>query len=278
MQIHKMIKDMIIQHKTKIELIQWAITSSIGSLFYAEFLTKIRQKQTPTRKILVPPVKSIRDMIEGEFSDFISDKLIDEINKMLNLPRYKDFRDAPELILFNEDNIEVMKTIFDLYMLENIKSRIPETIEKKFRIGDSKQQLIYESNEIDMFDRKPPTDTKTLEYLAEESILQMLTLMPTMKKEVELPESNKDFLISQSEVLTIGHDNGICPIHLNKNIISKCDAIVDKLLFITNTKLDKASRGNKSMMKDDELVIYKASSGMFNQIAITRFIGIQNIE
>lgn len=278
MEIHKMVKDALRDHKEKIELLQWAIISGIATLIYPEYLIRIKQKQTPVRRILLPPIKSVREIVhpEGEFMTYLSEHLIESIKSRLNTTQFREYASAPEFALFcsNHDEIEILKTIFDLYMIPNISTRLPETIDRKFQIGDPEQQLMVESNDIDLFDRKCPIDDLSFDFLVEEIVLQLLTLIPTMKKEVELPESNIGIYLTESEVVTIGNEHGICPIHINKHIIENSGVRFNVLRFITNTNIEKMDWQENSMVKNDECVEYKMETGLFNQVAITRFKGI----
>lgn len=278
MEIHKMVKDTLRDHKKKIELLQWAITSGIATLIYPEYLMRIKQKQTPIRRIFVPSIKSVREILslDGEFMTCLSEHLIDDINDMLNSDEYKDFAVAPEFELFScHDRVEILKTIFDLYMVPNISTRLPETIAKKFRIGDPKQQLMVEANDIDLFNRKCPISTGQFGFMVEEIVLQLLTLIPTMRKEVELPESNAGIYLTSDEVVTIGNDNGICPIHINRHIMSRDKDTYDSLMFITNTHIQYMDWSENALEKNGEIVTFRMDTGIFNQVAITRFKGIE---
>jgi len=275
MEIHKMVKDMLRDHKEKIELLQWGITSGIATLVYPEYLMRIRQKQTPVRRIFLPPIRAVQELLDpqGEFMGYLSEHMIDEIEGHLNSSRFKPYASAPEFCPFEQK--EILKTIFDLYMIPNVSRRLPETIAKKFRIGDPNQQLMIESRDIDLFDRKAPIDESTFDFLIEEIVLQLLCLLPTMKKEIELPESNLGIFLTEDEVVMIGHDNGICPIYISSHIIENNPHICEKLKFITSTTIEKIDWSEKALVKGEEPIVYKMNTGTFNQVAITRFKGIQ---
>ena len=167
MNIHEIISTAMKDHKNKIEITQWAIISSIASLVFSEYISNIKQKQVPTRKIFVPPIKYVRSLIkpDGYFIKLLEEKLIDGI---ANNELFKKYNNAPEFVLFNEDNIEVLKTIFDLYIVPNIVRHLPEVIEKKFGLDNDQQQLIIEDSTIDLFCGKPINENQlNYIYLAE---------------------------------------------------------------------------------------------------------------
>lgn len=273
MEFHKIIKDTIKEHSKKIELIQWAITSGIASLVYSEYIRNIRQKRVPTRIIFVPQIRRVQELLnpDGEFMNSLSESLIDN---MRNHELFKQYKDAPELVLFNDDNIDTLKTIFDLYIIPNIFRSIPETISKKFDLQNPQQQLIRESNEIDIFDRKPIQQYQ-FDYIVEESLLQLLVMMPTVKKEVIIPESNIKLHMSENEILSIGHQSAICNIYINKNIIEN-EEIIKLIKFVSNTNIKQIDIGDDMCIKGDDIVKYIITSDVFNQLSFTKLIGIDN--
>lgn len=273
MEFHKIIKDTIKEHSKKIELIQWAITAGIASLVYSEYIRNIRQKRVPTRIIFVPQIRRVQELLnpDGEFMNSLSESLIDN---MRNHELFKQYKDAPELVLFNDDNIDTMKTIFDLYIIPNIFRSIPETISKKFDLQNLQQQLIRESNEIDIFDRKPIQQYQ-FDYIVEESLLQLLVMMPTVKKEVIIPESNIKLHMSENEILSIGHQSAICNIYINKNIIEN-EEIIKLIKFVSNTNIKQIDIGDDMCIKGDDIVKYIITSDVFNQLSFTKLIGIDN--
>lgn len=272
MQIHQMIKDTMEQHKSKITITQWAFINAISSLIYSEYIKNIRQKQVPVNMILVPEIKYVEELLnsESEFIKLLSDKLIDVIieNKL-----FQKYAEAPELVLFKEENVEILKTIFDLYMVPNITRRIPEAIAKKFDLFNPDQQLIRQSREIDLFERKSVSDEQ-LAYIVEESILQLLLFLQTMKKSIEYPESNVDMMMTADSILTINHENALCPIHFNDRIINNA-SVIDLLSFVTNTTFTKCDYKVKSLFKNEEIECYNVKSNTFNKIAFTLLEGIE---
>lgn len=282
MNIHEIIKDAIKNHKQKIELTQWAIMSSISSLVYSEYLRGIVQKQVPVRIIMVPSIKYVHELLnpDNQFMQLLSEKLIDGISKNNTFMKYAD---APELIMFQEDNIEIMKTIFDLYIIPNISRRIPETISKKFGLDDEKQQTFQENREADLFDRKPLNDDQ-LNYIIEETVLHLLTLLPTIRKDIEIPENNMSIQVGEDEIISIDHENAICAILLNDNIISN-EAVIGLIKFVTSTNIEPMLvdiNGNKkeiaAVKKNGDIVEYIISTNVFNRVALIKLHEIDNVK
>lgn len=272
MQIHQIIKDAITQHAKKIELIQWAIVSSVSSLVYSEYIRNITQKQVPVRMILVPSMKTLNELLHpnGQFVQLLSEKLIDGIN---NNKLFQKYAHAPELILFNDENVEILKTIFDLYIAQHISQRIPETIGKKFYLLDGTQQLFRENREADLFNRKPISE-RQLYYIVEETVLQLLLLLPTMKKDIELPEQNLNIHLTAEDVITIDHENALGPIHFNEAIIENKD-VIDLLKFVTSTTIRRIDGGETAASKNGMIVNYSIDTNVFNQVVLTKLSGIE---
>lgn len=273
MQIHQIVKDTIKQHKEKIELIQWAIISGVSSLVYSEYIRRIKQKNSPVRAVLVPEIKRVQEFLNPDnegFIEMLSDRMIDMI---ANHELIKKYSDAPELVLFNEDNIEVMKTLFDLYITPNIVTRIPESILLKFGLNDPNQQLIRQDRNIQLFDGRF-IDNRQFDFVIDQTVLQLLVLLPTMKRSIEIPEDNSRIFMSKDEILTIGHENAICPIHFNKDIISN-KSIIELLSFVTNTNIGIMDNKEVKMQLKNGIAEYHIRTNVFNQVGVIKLEGIQ---
>lgn len=274
MQIHETIKTVLTEHKHKIEITQWAIISAVSSIVYSEYIKNIRQKQVPTRAILVPQIKAVSSFLnhDGEFMSALSDKLIDGV---ANHHLFKEYENAPELVLFNSKNIEILKTIFDVYIMPNIERRIPETISIKFGLEDPNQQLIREERTIDIFPMDFYTMDEIVKYVIDQTVLQLLILLPTMEKDVELPEVNTSVQLSDTDIFTINHEKAICPIHFNEDIYDN-DKIMRILSFVTDTQFEENDWSINPSVKgpNNEPVSLIAHSSTFNQLMITQLKGI----
>lgn len=274
MKIHQIIKDAITSHAKKIELTQWAIIASISSLIYSEYLIRMKQKQFPKKMIMIAPIRSVNRLLmeDGPMMTSLSTSMIDG---MVNHDLFKKYADAPELVMFKPENIEIMKTIFDLYILQNVMRRVPEAIARKFNLMDEKNQMFFEDTSIDLFDGKPFNDDQ-LNYIIEQVVLQLLILLPSMKKEIEYPEQNTSIHMCDDEILTIANDNALGAIHFNPTIFNM-GRIMNVLSFVTNTKVEANDWSVNSIIKNDASrpVSHIISTGLFNSVALTRLIGIE---
>jgi len=275
MQISHIMKEAMKTHQKKIELIQWAIISGVTTLIYSEYIRRIKQKATPVPLVLVPEIRSLTNLLDPNehFMNLLSMQLIDQ---MVSVKMFQQYFDAPELELFRAENIDIMKTIFDMYIIPNISRRLPETIEIKFGLNNPKQQAIRESHEIDMFGNKP-IDENHVEFMADQSVLQLLMLMPTMIKNVEIPEENEKIHMSEDEILSISHEKAICPIHFNVHIINN-KTVIDLLKFVTSTQIKECDpeSGIRGKKTDDSYIKYIINTGPFNSVSLTRLIGIES--
>lgn len=271
MSIHQIVKDNMKEHKEKIELFQWAAIMGVSSLLYSEYLRNMRQKHKPVHMVLVPPIKRVQEFLDpnGSFMSTMSD---DFINWMREDPLFKKFSHAPELVLFDEEHVEVLKTIFDLYVIPNMYRRIPETISMKFSLMNEEQQTFRESNELDLFDRQPLTSDQ-FSFIAHETVLQLMVLLPTMKKEIELPEENSKIHMTDDEILSIGNANAVCPIIVDP-VVMGLEGVLDVLGFVTDTTFTKLDNSEICAQKHDSIVTWLIKSSPFNQIALTRLMNI----
>lgn len=270
MKMNELIKDTIIKNKAKIEIFQWSIISSVASLVYSEFLKNMKQKEIPVRSVHVPSLKTVREFLkpDGELLEELSCHLIDKMNEDELFKKYKD--KCPELVLFNEDNCEVLKTIFDLYVIPNMSRRIPEVIDKKFGLSTHEQQLFIEDNTIDLFNRLPINDDQ-INYIVHQTVLQLLIALQSVEKKTTFPEDNNEIYISMGEVLTVNHENAVCPIHFDDQIINN-ESIMALLSFVTNTRIVDTGIHLQQMMSGNTDVLYKVQSNPFNRVFTTLFI------
>lgn len=266
MQIHKIMKEAVDQHKEKIELFQWAAISGASALIYSEYIRNIKQKVTPLKVTLVPEIRNVKDFLnqEGRFIWLLSTHLID---KMRENKLFRQFQNAPELILFTDEKIEILKTIFDLYIIPNIIRRIPETISMKFGLMNPKQQLIREDRDIVLFGRQPIYDDQ-FQFVVDQSVLQLLTLLPTIKKSIDIPEDHMKIHMTEKEILTVGNENAICPIYFDTSIIEN-KSIMELLKFVTSTNIKDFNNENVACLKNGSMVRYHVTTSPFNQVALT---------
>lgn len=275
MQIHEIVKNTLTQHKNKIQLIQWSMISGISSLLYPAYLMAMKSKLKPRKLVLVPKIEQVVDLLnpDNDFIKTLSDIYVDRIK---NHPLIQQFKDAPELMLFDDDHVEIMKTIYDLYITPNIVKRIPETIAKKFDLSNDKQQVFIEDKSIDYFGGRATLNDDEFKFIIDETVLQLLILMPTVKKHIEYPEQKKQMFMTDDEILIITNANGICPIMFSKDIYeNKC--IMDILSFVTNTNISDIEWQTKSLFKNNTVVVREASTDIFNEASLVTLEVIQDI-
>ena len=267
MNIHRMIKDVMKNHKQKITVLQWAIISSVSSLVYSEYIARMKNKQIPTPLILVPTIHSVQELLaeDGQFMELLSERLIDGIITNELFIKYKD---APEFEIFKEENIEIIKTIVDVYIIPNISTSISNTISKKFDLNNPNQQTFRENRDIDLFNRKPINDGQ-MKYIIDQTVLQLLMLIPSIYKDVSFIESNIRIDLAHEEIMTISNDNAITAIHFNKSIIEN-DDVIKLLLFVTSSSIEICEWQEKSLFKEGKGVVeYFIRTGIFNKVALT---------
>lgn len=262
MSISNQVKEMLKTNKAQIELLQLAMTSSIAGLIYSEYIKNFKQVLRPVHKIFIPELRQVQELVntENEFMTYLSDNIIERI---IENELFKEFSTIEDLNLFRFDNVEILKTIVDLYVMQNISRSIPNVIARKFGIGDENNQLFIESNEIDLFQRKPLNENH-FKYIVDQTVLHMLTIIPKVEKNVITVENNIGICIENDNktILTIGNDNAISLIHFNRQIFENPE-IMNILLFVTSTSISP-KYGNEQI---DE---YNVLTNPYNQVLITR--------
>lgn len=256
MTISNIIKKVLENDKSQIELLQISMISSIAGLLYSEYILNFKQVTHPIKKVFIPEIKQVEDIlnVESDFMKHISIYMIDEIYHN-NL--FQEFIHLDEFKLFRGNNIEVLKSIVDLYILPNVSNTIPRIIRNKFGLNNPSNQMLIESNEIDIFDRKSLSKSY-LKYIMDQTVLQLIMNIPTLnriKTNVEVKE-NFNMIANNKIVLTIDHENAIAPINFNKQVIDNQD-IMKLLSFVTMTSIESTN---------DTYII---SSNANNRITIT---------
>lgn len=263
MSISNQVKETLRTHKAQIELLQLAMTSSIAGLIYSEYIKNFKQVLRPVHKIFIPELKQVQDLVntENEFMTYLSDNIIE---KIIENELFKEFSTLEDLSLFKSDNVEILKTIVDLYIMHNISRSIPSVIARKFGIGDENNQLFIESNEIDLFQHKSPGENH-FKYIVDQTVLHMLTIIPKAEKNVITVENNIGICIENDNktILTIGNDNAISLIHFNKQIFDNVE-VMNTLLFVTSTSVSPV------INYDEQIGEYKVLTNPYNQVLITK--------
>ena len=270
MSIHQIMKDTMKKHKAKIELIQWATISSIASLVYSDYIRSFRQRTKPVHLIQVPSMMNLKEFLktDGPFMEKLSSDFIDQIMKTEYMTKYKD--QLPELVLFQDDLIEIMKTIMDLYILPNVSRAIPNVIEKKFQLNQPSNRTFIQSNDINLFQRPDIEPDEMMGYLAEEFMMQLLMNVVTMERHTEYPEHNEVILLTKDEILTIDNGNAICPIHFN-HVILDMENLMKLMCFVTNTIYEAIDQGESVPLKNGEMSWFQIQTSPFNATSITKF-------
>ena len=279
MGFNKKIKIAMEEHKSKIELLQWSIINGVASYVYPNYLMKLKHIVKQREIIFCPNMKSVSDFLnpDGEFIKHLSYDLIDEMHNNHYIQKYIDI---PELILFKPENIELLKTIFDLYIIPNIQKSIVSSIIRKFSLNKEDNQIFFEDRDLNIFEEGYEVSDKTYEYIVEESILQLIQLLPSLERKIMFPPSNMDIKITDNEILTISCESAMCPIQLNKEIINNED-VRSYIPFVTNTEIeDVDTSGDEYEVREGttDPITFKIRSGNLNQIVITSIIGVKKIE
>ena len=267
MSIHEQIKEIIREHGDEIGIIQVAVTSSIASMIYSEYLRNFKQVMKPTMKVMVPKVSIVQEMLVpgSGFACTLSDTLIDT---MVSNPLMIEYSTLPELALFRPDKVEILKTIFELSILPNIARVIPAMIVHKFNLDKPDNQLYCQSPDLDIFDRVFPNDKHT-QYTADQAVLQLLLIAPNVPKNVLPCESNIDIKLQADvfNVVSVANDNAISVVHFNSQILENYP--MRKLLsFVTNTEFKGCEAGG--ITTDHYLV----TSSAFNRVVHTTLLPI----
>lgn len=250
------------EHKSNIELFQMMTLQSFATLFHSYYISQFKQKYVPTHRIIVPSIRSFKDYInpKGEFMQNINKYFIDKIMIELNSDKYKKYLKCPELILFNEENIETFKTIFDIYIIPNIYKYLPNSFINMFSLNDDSQQMFIENEEF-IFDIEGYLKDDIFSYLVDETLLQLFAVLKSIKKEIILPENNNAILVGEKDIVTICNEKALSEILIDHDLYTKYPSIIKLLCFVSSTSICQINIPNKSE---------EYSTNPFNEVSITK--------
>lgn len=256
------IKLLLRDKKDDIQILQLAVTSGVASLIYSEYIRNFNQRLKPTRKIFVADIQSVIDIVkhDSEFMKAISDRLIEFLRSELST-LYED-KYIPELDTILNSNIEVLKTVLELYILPNVETTIPKVIKAKFSLGDESNQTFFEDGEIKLFNGKTPS-LAALDFVLKEISLHLRVLVKPMISSITLVENNEKFEFDYSNnnsCISIANDNAITSIYLSASMINN-EEIIKLISFVTSTTFEHYPDDKK----------YIISSTPFNTLAIIQF-------
>jgi hypothetical protein len=252
MKVYKHLKEVINTNKKKVELLQTSVISAIATLVYSQYVSRFRQRYTPTHKIFVPDVSLVQRFLdpEGEFGSMLSANLIDKIH---NDPDMAAFSILPEFALLRKENLDITKVIFDLQILPNAARHIPAIMAKKFQFDTGEQKLLVQSNDIDLFTGEELIG-EYFSYILHETVLWLIYNSHNLEIETVATETNMDIKLARNKGdMNVGHSFftihqpqvSISPIHFNDHVIG--NPSISKLLgFVTSTAFTRYDADGES--------------------------------
>lgn len=264
----QMTRDMMKRHENKIKLFSWAVVESIASFIYPEYLINMEAKERPKHHVLVPPIKSVEQILrsDSELSKKLSIELIDRVLNLINHSTDETIsvETIPEFVIFHGNNAEVLKVIFDLSIMNDVRRIIPATITKKFQL-DVQQSDIMQSSDKSIFGHGEMSDTNKLDmyvdYIARETFLKLMITAPTIERSSRVPDDPTDVIINAEEVIVIDNQAAaICPICVNPAMIGQLPKLVSRIGIVSNTAfVDRCT---------SEDVAYRVQSNPLNKLVV----------
>jgi len=263
MNIDDMVRNMMDKHKNELQLFQLAVLSGIGSLVYSEYIRRIEQKTRPVVITMIPELRVVTEILHpaSTLMRSLSDHLIDNMIRHKLMLKYMN---APELVLFKNENIEVLKTIFDVNIIYFIMEIVREKIYRKFRPTGHLAPSIRENRDIELFYGKPLNENH-MDYILEQTVLHLLVSLQSMKKSVMASNRDNCFVMASEDILVVDNDQAITPICFNHHIFHN-RTVFELLSFVTSTDIRE--------MRNEELR-YLVSTSKSNKVKLVTLNGIE---
>lgn len=257
MSYHERVKEIIRHHSSKVSMVNLAVTSAVAGLMYSEYLRNFKKTIRPTLKVRVPETAEVSKLLEigSEFANEMADTMID---RMVDNHLLGERLTVPELFLFTDEYRDILKTIFEIYIIPNVSRYVPSVLRQKFGLDDPSVQTFVESSELDLFDRSFPREHHH-RFIADEAVLHLLITLPELSELTECDSNlSVDLPALDEEFLSIGNQNAISMIHVNRQIIDN-GPMLELLSFVTdsNFEFDRDREGGPG---------YNVRSNVFNQL------------
>lgn len=284
MKIQEEIKNIMKTDREDLTIIHEALVNAITSYVYSTFIFRMKTKPPV---VLVPETREIITFLKAgsPFGEWISENLID---KAMEHSLFCTYNHGAQFKLFQEEYVDKLKVIMDLYMLPSIHIQLEDTIRRKFQLDVQEQQTIREDYENPLFPGgkfgKPET-----RFIVNQFVLQLLLLMNTISVDEEIPETNQRIHMTQHEILTIDSDKALCPIHFNADVFNvpifergdksvtaedECEypyaELRDMLLFVTDTRVNFRDHSSDvaCCKRGNQYVEFFVSTSPFNKARI----------
>lgn len=268
MNYHGRVKEIIRHHGSEVSMVNLAVTSAVAGLMYSEYLRNFKKTIRPTLKIRVPETAEVSKLlvIGSEFANEMADTMID---RMVDNHLLRERLTAPELFLFTDEYRDILRTIFEIYIIPNVSRYIPSVLRQKFGLDDPSEQTFVESSELDLFDRQFPQEYHH-RFIADEAVLHLLITLPRFCPDLKECENNLsvDLPAVDEEFLSIGNQNAISVIHVNRQIIGN-GPMLELLSFVTDS--------NFEVDHDPEAPGYNVRSNLFNQLIRGRLLPVDQL-
>ena len=233
------LKDIIEKNHDFVELFQQSILNGVASVMFSEYISRFKQRQIPTKKILVPDIRTVRDYTDHNttFMTYLGKNILKLIRENYY---YKKYEENPFLSLLKSD--EEIDILMSIYIIPNISRVIPAIISKKMGFDQEQpNQIIQVNRDIRLFtDIGIDTDElydHLLSTIVSQTMMMLVSSMPGIKRRVANVESNKDIIFPYIEdsIIRIDNSSAISSIFYSKESFSYYDYFKKLFDFVTSS-------------------------------------------
>lgn len=222
------------EHKDPIGIFQMSLISSVATLIYSEYISRMKQKQLPTRKILVPNMKEVRDYTDlvTPFMEKLADTIISTLKEE---PLFDKIKDSYKIL--DEDMFD---SVLRLYILPNVSRVIPNTISKKFGLEDDSIQMIKVDRDIRIFYPDKILIDDMIKVVSNQLIGNLILANNGIRLKIHPVESNisSTFKFDKNSIIGITNSNSISPLIYTKGTFDLNPYFVKLFNFVSSSKFE----------------------------------------
>jgi len=270
MELQETFNNIRTQYSEQLGSLQKSVIAGICSFIYPIYLSNIIQKpQKEGIKILVPSLKKVQTFLakNSNFIQMISKKLIDDIVNNNSIMLCIDY---PELSLFDPKkvNIDVLKVIFDMNIIETIPEVIIRILAENFKLYDKNQKSIIENNETECLNEDLLNNeallTKAYTFILEQIVYHLIidskSFLTDKNTNIEFKEKNTNIILDKNYLVAIRNKNMPCDIYFSP--LTYISEFYDKISWVTNTTITTQHTDDES---NDKIIL---NTGVFNQVYV----------
>jgi hypothetical protein len=233
----------------------------------------MRQGDAQGTLIYFPQLSKVETLLDMDHP-FVTKVRDNMLSGIINNKNFQKYRDQPEFVIFDDENIDMLQIVFDLYFVPNIGRAISNSIWKNLFQGKHAAAMV-EKEDVELFDKRDTPSSNEIRYISDEAALMLLDIIPSLKSTARLPKDSLRIGLLKDEIFVLGSANQLDPLYLDKTILRNTE--VTQLLFhVTGSKSKDYTHAKTPPMEGNEKSEFVISTYPTNCCRIIKFPEVKN--